>query len=228
MQSKSNLRFLRSLILAQCLLFLGGYFCSSLWVQFWVMVSFSVNMVMITLFVSDVYCQTNINQPSLDFKSDSIRRLSFRCSTSYDIIHIRPSTTTRVYSDIIFHLKAARKYTMTSKSRGENGEKMSLYIDASLSTRSIMIIIDYDHERDANTTYVSTLRDLFRLVFERSKFVLGWGDLRIELERFVQFRLFSDAQLVELYPIDLQQMFKVWYDEWINRSDTSKITDHSK
>lgn len=236
MQFKSNLRCLTLLILAQFILLLGGYYswvkseedsstiCRSTWIQFWIMTYSFINMLLMFMISSNLFRHNNTtDHSSLGVKSNSNHRSPFRSAPSYDLIHIRPSTTTRVLDDITFHLRGARKYIMTSKPNVADEKKMLLYIDASLPIRSLIIVIDYDHERDANTTYASTLYDIFKLVFERSKFVLAWGDLRVHLQCFLDFRLFSDRQLIEVYPIDLQQMFREWHSQWLNRLDDSTI-----
>lgn len=229
MQFKVNLRFLNLLILIQCLLLLGGYFHSSSWIQFWLIFSSLINVIFIAIILLDLFRHNNITEHlSSSPKLNSNQRSRFRSSQSYDLIHIRPSTTTPVLDEITFHLRSGRKYIMTSKPNIENGGKMLLYIHASLPTRSLIIVIDYDHERDANTTYAATLHNIFRLIFERSKFVLGWGDLRVHLQSYLEFRLFSDTRLIELYPINLQEMFRDWYNHWSTRSDVSMVMDESK
>ena len=212
MQLQSNFRLVSLLIIVQCLLFLNGYYNSVIFLEILTMGSILFDFLR-----------------RRKHRSKSNQRLSlFRCSSSYDLIHIRSTTTTQVLNDIIFHLKNARKYSMTSKIDGQYGEKMSVYIDASLSNRSLIIIIEYDHERDVNTSYASTLHDLFKVIFERSKFILAWGDLRVELQFFLPFDLFTDTQLIEVYPIDLQHMFQQWHQNWLKRTKESIIEDDSK
>lgn len=213
MQFESNFRLLSLLIIVQCLLFLNGYYNSVIFLEI-----STIGSILFDFF----------RRKKQKHQSKSNQRSLFRCSSSYDLIHIRSTTTTQVIDNIIFHLRSARKYCMTSQINGEYGEQMSMFIDASLPNRSLIIIIEYDHERDVNTSYASTLRNLFKVIFERSKFILAWGDLRVELQFFLYFELFTDRQLIEVYPIDVQHMFQQWHQNWLKRTNESIIEDDSK
>jgi hypothetical protein len=69
---------------------------------------------------------------------------------------------------------------------------------------------------------------LFEIFFSSGKIIYIWGN-KNELDPFVEFKLFSDEQLRSIKPINLQQQFKLfWNEQHPHQYRSSTLTDISE
>lgn len=127
----------------------------------------------------------------------------------YDLLELHRSTTTLMFTAILDEVRRFHRFTIVS-STGGDGE-MSMYIEVIRPGRSLIIFVDYDHQRDQNTRFASNIRRLFISIFHHSNLLLTWGHLHLQLQGFLPFELFTDQHVREMFFIDVQQTFHEWY-----------------
>ena len=194
----------------------------SSFIELWISTFCFVNLFIMAVIWVDLYRQymnenqlkSQVNHQSAKLSSNLDHLSQFRSSQSYDLLHIRRSTTQAILNEIIRETRCTRQFTIATKPDTVINHTMSIYIEAIQSTRSLIIVIDYDHARDVDTKYASIIRQIFSLIFRRCNLVQTWGNLCLQLKCFLPFGLFIDVN-----SIDRQQSFREWYNRMFNHQD---------
>jgi hypothetical protein len=93
---------------------------------------------------------------------------------------------------------------------------------------SLVTLVEIYHLPDNNTNHFKLIKHLFEIFFSPGKIIYIWGNMN-ELDPFVEFRLFSDEQLRSTKPINLQQQFKLfWNEQHPHQYRSSTSTDISE
>lgn len=206
------------------------------WMHIWILIFCSINgFIMMMMIWSDLFhhyindrhgpCNAFADRPSQKLSVNRTHLTPFESVQTYDLIHLSLSTTRAMFDETITQIRCTHKFTMTIKSNTLMYDKMSMYIEAIQSLRSLIVVIHYDHARDASTLYASNLRRIFSSIFQSGNLVQTWGNLRSLLSNFVIFDLFTDQQLTEVYSIDEERKFQEWHSELLRHKND---VDHNR
>lgn len=143
----------------------------------------------------------------------------FRSFQSFNVIHLRQSTTLAMVEEILRQMRSARKFIIVTERNTDVDQNMLMYICASTSVESLVVGLDYLHERDDDTEYASILREIFDCIFRPYNWILTWGTHQLQLEQFLNFNLFTHDQLLEVQALDLQVKFHECFDRAMNDSN---------
>lgn len=147
---------------------------------------------------------------------------AFQSRHSYDILHIRRSTTQAVLNEMIAQVRCTRQFAIATKPSLSPHDTMFMYLELIQTTRSLVIVIDYDHARDVDTTFASIIRQIFSFVFQTPNSVHTWTHLRRQLRYFLPFELSNKDQLVQVCAMDVQSQFEQWYHRSKSSTDDRK------
>lgn len=151
---------------------------------------------------------------------DNLKHLPlFRSSQTFNVIHLRQSTTLAIVDEILRQMRSARKFIIVTEPNTAVDQNMLMFICASTSVESLVVGLDYLQERDDDTEYASILREIFESIFRSYNSILTWGTHHSQLEPFLKFNLFTHDQLLEVQALDQQLKFHEWFDRVMDDSD---------
>jgi hypothetical protein len=140
---------------------------------------------------------------------------------------INKKTTEPTLHQLIQAATSSSEFTIDTESmnvRFEKNKPVLIQIQIILPYNlSLIILVECYHLPDDNTNYFKLIKHLFEIFFSPGKIIYIWGN-KNELDPFVEFKLFSNEQLRSIKPINLQQQFKLFWNErhpHQNRSSTS-------
>ena len=206
----------------------------NLWMDVWIIIFCSVNIFIMIIIWFDIFRQYTSEDrctsvaPVQSPKSflDISRRPRFQSCQSYDIIHIRRSTSQVILNEIVAQVRRTRTFTIATKRGILIDGIMSVYIELIQLSRSLIIFIEYDHARDIDTTCASTIRQIFYFMFQPTNLIQTWGNLRLQLRYYLPFKLFTNEELVQVYSTDKRIQFQEWYRQMLVQMDDSRDNPH--
>lgn len=117
-----------------------------------------------------------------------------------------------VLDEFIVQAKKTKIFTILPKLNKEHTNQMLLQIEFVQETKSILTLIEYNHDIDRNTRYFHKLNTFFRILFDSSNIIQTWGNCKKQLAVGTGFHLFTHGELMKIQFLDIQQDFKEWYN----------------
>lgn len=196
--------------------------------QFWIILLLSLNLLtgIMIWFKLPRSSRTEIEMKSVEQQttpeviSDANDRVAEEPVKCFDSIHINRSTAKILINEMIVQVKRARKFAFLIKPHTRPHQKLRICIEVMQLERSLFLSIDYDHAEDFHTLYASSLRQIFRSVFQLSNQILTSGNLGAQLKSFAVFQLFSYDQVMRAYSIDEQNSSRNGHHDMV--SDQAK------
>ncbi|CAF2957428.1 unnamed protein product [Rotaria sp. Silwood2] len=91
---------------------------------------------------------------------------------------------------------------------------------------SCALIIEMYHLPNENHICFKLIKDLIEIIFSQDKKLYTWGSIN-ELKPFVIFKLFSYEQLNRMNPINLQENFKIFWNQQHPHKSSSSTSSNS-
>lgn len=141
------------------------------------------------------------------------------------IIHIDRSTPIGLLSNLIDSIRQTQFYTIDTESDYRTHQPCLIQIEL-VRSNSIVVLFEFCHfpyEKDHVRCH--SIRTIFKEIFRSSNLLCSWGNLSIELLKFVEYGFFDQNMIEQSNTIDIQLEFQDWYNRtFTHRCSLSELT----
>ena len=158
------------------------------------------------------------NEENLSDTEDMIRNIPqlprLLTIKPYVVYFIHRNASPSMLHEIITEAKQTERFTFVPKYKSIEHDTMSMRIELIQQTVTVLVSIDYSHEKDKRTLLYDTLCQFFSIIFHSSNLVQPWdGNLMHKLKPFLSHGIFTINQIKLCRSSDIQQEFKRWYNQ---------------
>jgi hypothetical protein len=136
---------------------------------------------------------------------------SVQSFTSYTIYFINHTTVDVTMEYLIEHATHTKLFTISTKGDSVADIPALIQIEC-VGDPSTILLIECWHLPDSCSHLFRQISRLFTAIFDSTKGIQGWGDLSIELKKFVRFDLFKTLDIQHTHFLDIQYLFRDWYN----------------
>jgi len=135
----------------------------------------------------------------------------FHPVNDYDVYLINHSTSTILMQTLIELARQTTTFTIDTEQDYYSHQPALIQIEM-IREQSVVILVEVCHLPHPASVSSWLMRALFKVIFQRDKLILGWGDIVDELTTFIDYGLFSSHLIKQINTIDVQHRFKSWYN----------------
>lgn len=158
-----------------------------------------------------IYCRKKYRH---EFNKNNIKNLPhFKPLKPYTLLYIHSLQPAFILDELVSQARRTKIFTILPKFNNQHTNQLYLHVELVQETSSILALIEYNHDLDRNTKYYQQLDLFFNILFDASKTIQTWGDCEDQLSVGADFNFFTHGELMKIQFVDIQQDFKIWYND---------------
>lgn len=149
---------------------------------------------------------------------------SFTPTLTYTSYFINQKTSLSTLSILIDLAQQNKLFTLGFQTDFSWNNAPALIEILFIQPRSIVLLMEMFHLPDPSTDLFHQIRQLFSIIFHSSKILQGWGNVINDLRPFINYGLFTNDHLVQIRFVDVQKIFKFWYNDSYGHDDECSLS----
>lgn len=137
----------------------------------------------------------------------------FKPLNNYQVYLINQSTSTMQLQNLIELARQTMTFTIDTEHDYYSRQPALIQIEFVGEKKSVVVLIETCHLPPHVSILSWLIRSLFKVIFQPDKLILPWGNVIDELSAFIDCGLFSLNAIQQIHTIDVQHLFKPWYNE---------------